>query len=51
MIHFSFLEGSYFLNCFEFLLLSEMEAAVCQSQLIFIDSPFIRLIFRFYIRI
>ena len=30
--------GSYFFNYFEFLLLSE--AAVCQSQLIFLDSPF-----------
>ena len=33
--------GSYFFNYFEFLLLSEIEAAVCQSQLIILDSPFI----------
>ena len=33
-------EKSNFFNYFEFLLLSEIEAAVCQSQLIFLDSPF-----------
>ena len=32
--------GSYFFNYFEFLLLSEIEATVCQSLLIFLDSPF-----------
>ena len=32
--------GSYFFNYFEYLLLSEIEADVCQSQLIFLDSPF-----------
>ena len=30
--------GSYFFNYFEFLLLSEIEAAVCQSQLITCDE-------------
>ena len=37
--------GSYFFNYFEFLLLSEIEATVCQSQLIFLDSPFKNSIF------
>ena len=32
--------GSQFFNYFEFLLFSEIEASVCQSQLIFLDSPF-----------
>ena len=33
--------GSYFFNYFEFLLLSEIQATVCQNQLKFPDSPFI----------
>ena len=33
--------GSYFFNYFEFLLLSVIQGAVCQSQLKFPDSPFI----------
>ena len=38
---FHFLGGSYFFNYFEFLLLSEIQGTICQSQLIFfVDSPF-----------